>query len=133
MVGPNPHAARVYSWSRPPRRSFRRIQSERVVARVNFRGAVQVVGCDEGQGALRSVAVVVLDVLVQDGFEMTASEDEHPVQAFSSKGPDETFGEGVRLGRLDRRLDDRDPFGCENLDEGAAKLGISVTDEESST
>ena len=47
---------------------------------------------------MRSVAVVVLDVLVDDGLEMSTTEDEHPVQAFTPDGADEAFGEGLARG-----------------------------------
>jgi hypothetical protein len=49
------------------------------------------VGCDEIQGAMRSVTVVVGHILVEDPFEMPPSEDQRPVQAFSPERPDETF------------------------------------------
>ena len=44
------------------------------------------------------MAVVVLDVLMDDGFEMSATEDEHPVQTFTPHGADERLGEGVGTG-----------------------------------
>src|SRR5665213_1953991 len=44
------------------------------------------------------VAVVVLDVLVDDSFEMSTTEDEHPVQAFTPDGTNEALGEGVCSG-----------------------------------
>jgi hypothetical protein len=59
---------------------------------------------------MRPVAVVVLDVLMDHGFEMSTTEDEHPVQTFTPNGPDEALGEGVGTGSLDRRSNDADTW-----------------------
>ena len=49
---------------------------------------------------MRPLAVVVLDVLMDDGFEMSVTEDEHSVQTFTANGPDEALSEGVGSGSL---------------------------------
>ena len=46
--------------------------------------------------AVRAVRVVVLDVLGEHGFEMAASEDEHPVEALAPQGADHALADGVR-------------------------------------
>ena len=44
------------------------------------------------QGAVRSVAVVVVDVLGQHGLQLSTSEDEHPVQHLTPNGADPSLG-----------------------------------------
>jgi hypothetical protein len=44
---------------------------------------------------MRPVAVVVLGVLAEYSFEMSTTEDEHPVQTLAPDSPDETLGQGV--------------------------------------
>lgn len=82
---------------------------------------------------MRAVVVVVRDVFVQNGFEVPASDDEYPVQAFSPEGTDESFRVRVGLWRLDRCLDDPHALGVEDFVEGSGELGVAVTDQESST
>jgi hypothetical protein len=60
----------------------------------------------------------MIDVLHQDGFELTSVEDQHPVETLSTDGADEALGEGVGPRGSDRRADDLDPLrpvGAENL------------------
>jgi len=48
------------------------------------------------QRAVRAVDVVVLDLLGKDCFEMTATEDEHPVEALAPDGADDALADGVQ-------------------------------------
>ena len=77
-----------------------------------------------------SVAVVVLDVLVDHGSEMATTEDEHPVQTFTPDSADEALSEGVRPGRPDRSPDDPDALGAEDLVESGCELGVAIADQE---
>ena len=72
---------------------------------------------------MRPVAVVVVDVDAKDALELAAVDDQDPVEALASDGADEALGVGVRPRRLDRRLDDSDPFAAEDLVERAVELG----------
>ena len=45
--------------------------------------------------ALRPLRVVVLDVGAQDVLEVSAVEDQQPVEAFGADGSDEPFCDGV--------------------------------------
>jgi hypothetical protein len=54
------------------------------------------------------MGVVMIDVLHQDGFELTSVEDQHPVETLSTDGADEALGEGVGPRGSDR-------VGAENL------------------
>ena len=82
------------------------------------------------QRAVRPVLVVVLDVLAQDAFDVAAVEDQQPVQALGADGSDEPFGDGVRLRRSCRRLDDPDAVRAEHLVEGIAVLAVAVADQQ---
>jgi hypothetical protein len=50
--------------------------------------------------AMRPVAGVVVDVFVDHSFEVSTTEDEHPVETFTSDSPDKALGEGVGRGAL---------------------------------
>jgi hypothetical protein len=47
---------------------------------------------------VRPLRVVVGEVVAERPVEMTPTEDEGPVKAFTSEGADPSFGEGVALG-----------------------------------
>jgi hypothetical protein len=61
---------------------------------------------------MRPVAVVVLDVLVDDDFEMSTTEDEHPVQTFTPDGSDEALGECVGPWSPERSADGPNSLGA---------------------
>jgi hypothetical protein len=50
------------------------------------------------EGAVRAVAVVVVDVGREDSFEVAAVEDQEPIEARMADAADPAFGEGVRSG-----------------------------------
>ncbi len=54
---------------------------------------------------MRPVAVVVLNVLMGDSFEVAAAEDQHPVQTLTSDSPDEALSESVNTGGSNRSSD----------------------------
>ena len=58
---------------------------------------------------------VVGDVVVKDAFEVSTTEDHHPIEAFTTHGADKALGEPVGPGSLDRGADDADTFGLEDL------------------
>ena len=64
---------------------------------------------------MRPMAVVMIDVLGEDGFELTPVEDQHPVEALPTDRADEALGKGVGPRGSDRRADDPDPLGAEDL------------------
>ena len=69
---------------------------------------------------MRPVGVVVRYVRVEHALEVASVEDQEPVEALGADGADEALGEGVRLRRPDRRLDDPDAFAGEDGVEVAA-------------
>ena len=62
--------------------------------------------------------------------ELSSVEDEEPVQALGACGADEAFGDRVRFGRADRRLDDPDAFSSEDGVEVACEFAVTVADQE---
>ena len=58
--------------------------------------------CPLAGGPVRTVPVVVLDVLAEHGFEVTSSEVEHVVEALSPDGAHGSLGDGLRPWRPDR-------------------------------
>jgi hypothetical protein len=79
---------------------------------------------------MRPVAVVVLDILVDDGLEMSTTEDEHPVQTFTPDSTDEALSDGVCTGRPDRSADGPDTLEAEDLVEAGRELGVTIADQE---
>jgi len=79
---------------------------------------------------MRPVAVVVHDELVDHGFEVTSADDEHAIKALPSDSADEAFSEGVGTRSSDRRADDPNALGAEDLVEAGRELGVPVADQE---
>jgi hypothetical protein len=79
---------------------------------------------------MRALAVVVLDVDAQDTFEVSAADDQEPVETFRSDGADEPLRVRVRLRRSDRRADYRDAFAAEDLVEGSGELAVVIVDQK---
>jgi hypothetical protein len=61
---------------------------------------------------------------------MTATEDQHPVQALTTHRADEALGESVGPWSPDRGADDPDALRPEDLVKTRGELGISVPDQE---
>ena len=55
---------------------------------------------------MRPLAVVVVDVDAEHAFEVTAVEDQQPVQTLGTYAPDEAFRDRVCFGRSHWRLHD---------------------------
>jgi hypothetical protein len=77
-----------------------------------------------------SMAVVVLDVGAERAFELTATDDRHPVKALAPHGADEALGEGVGLRGFHRCSDDRDPLASKDLIERVGELAVAVVDQK---
>jgi hypothetical protein len=80
--------------------------------------------------AVGAVGVVVLDVRGEDCFEVSASEDQHPVKALAADGADHALADGVDARGLDRGLDDPDGVATEDGVEGGGVFGVAIADEE---
>ncbi len=78
-----------------------------------------------------SVAVVVPDILVDYGFEMTSANDQHVVEAPPVDRTDEVLTEGISTRGPNRSPDDPDALGAKDLVEAVRELGVSIPDQES--
>jgi hypothetical protein len=81
-------------------------------------------GAAPAQGAVRTVAVVVIDVLGQHGLQLSTSEDEHPVQHLTPNGADPSLGVGIRPWRPHRRGEHLESLGGKDRVERGGELGV---------
>jgi hypothetical protein len=69
-------------------------------------------------------------VFAERPVEMTPTEYERPVKAFTSDGADPSFGEGVRSRSADQGEDGLDAVSGEDRVEAPRVLGVSVADQK---
>ena len=74
--------------------------------------------------------VVVTHIDAKEPLELSAVEDEEPVEALAPDGADPSFGERVRPRCTKRGANDLDAFAAEDLVEGATELAVAVVDQE---
>jgi len=79
---------------------------------------------------MRSLPVVVSDVLPQGPLKVTFAPDKDVIQALPADGPHEALREGVCPGRADRRADDTPTLGSKYLIKRPRVVGVAVTDQE---
>jgi hypothetical protein len=84
----------------------------------------------EPKAPVWAVGIAVDQALAKDGLEMSALEDEDPVQALSPDHLDKPFGEGVGPRCPDRSAQNPDILRSEHLVECPGELGVPVTSEE---
>ena len=73
-----------------------------------------------------SLPVVVLGIDRKDSLQVTPAEDQDVIQALSSSRADPALRERVRPWGSDRRLEDSDVFGPEDLVEAPGELRVSI-------
>lgn len=78
-----------------------------------------------------TMAVVVLDVEVQDVKKLPPPGDQKVVQAFPAHGADPALGDGIGVRRLNRCEDDLGANRAPDVVEDAGELAVSVVDQES--
>src|SRR5829696_6756742 len=76
------------------------------------------------------MAVVVLDVEVQDVTKLPPPGDQEVVQALLAYGANPALGDGVGVWGLDRRQDDLGADRAPVVVEGSGELAVSVVDQE---
>ena len=76
------------------------------------------------------MAVVVLDVEVQDANKLPTPSDQEVVQALPAQGADPALGDGVGVGSLDRRADDLGAEPVPHVVEGSGELAVTVAEQE---
>ncbi|MGZ0217423.1 MAG: hypothetical protein ACKVIY_00135 [Acidimicrobiales bacterium] len=76
-----------------------------------------------------SVAVVVLDVIDNELRYLVLVPDDRPVEQLTADRSDPAFSEGFGDRTADRRLEDLEVFGAEDLVEGFDELAASVSNQ----
>jgi hypothetical protein len=89
-----------------------------------------IVGCALPEASVGTVRVVVLDVLVQELFQLAAVPDEGAVEKVAAHGADPAFRIRVRDRGARWRADDRRSVASEDLVEGGDELACTVADQE---
>ena len=79
---------------------------------------------------MRAPAVVVTDIDAEDAFELAATDDQQPVEAFPPNGADPALHMGVRVRCPHGCADDLDLLVLEEGVEGTGELGLAVVDQE---
>lgn len=79
---------------------------------------------------MRPSLVVVLDPFPHHSLQVTAPDDQHPIQAFSAPRADLPLHVCVRPRGRDRGLDDPHAFGLEHSVRRTGELGVVVVDHE---
>ena len=82
------------------------------------------------QGTMWTVNVVVIGVLSQHGLQLSASEDEHPVQHLTPNGADPSLRVGIRPWRPHRRAQHLDPFSGKDRIERRGEPRIPIADQK---
>jgi hypothetical protein len=93
-------------------------------------GSIDRFGRLKAACSMRASAVVVSRVGAEHVLEMSAADDQQPVETLGADGADEALGVGVCLWRTDRRMDHIDAFAAEDLVEGCTELAVPVMDQE---
>jgi hypothetical protein len=76
------------------------------------------------------VAVVVLEVAVEDVKKLPTAGDQEMVQAFPAHGADPALGDGVGVRRLDGCADDLSADRAPDIIECPGELAVAVADQE---
>jgi hypothetical protein len=76
------------------------------------------------------MAVVVLDVEVQDAKKLPTPSDQEVVQALPAHGADPALGDGAGVRGLDRSADDLGADRVPDVIEGPGELAVTVADQE---
>src|SRR6266540_6301761 len=84
----------------------------------------------EPQGPMWPSRVVMSGEGSEDHFQVTSTEQQHPVQALCPDRANPPLCEGVRSGSPNRGLEDPHALASEDLVEGAGELGVPVPDKE---
>jgi hypothetical protein len=79
---------------------------------------------------VRTMAVVVLDIVMEDAKQLPAAADQEMVQALPAHGANPALGDGIGVGRLDRCADDLGTGRAPDVIEGPGELTVAVPDQE---
>ena len=87
-------------------------------------------GRPEGKSEMRSLVVVVIDVLTKHHSQVALAEDEQPIQSLVAEGLDHPLTVGVGARTSVGREHDLSAFRAEHLVELVDELAVAVMDEE---
>jgi hypothetical protein len=82
------------------------------------------------QGAVRAVAVVVVDILGPYRTQLPTAQDQHPIQQLPPDGAHPTLRVGVRPRCPQRRAQHPDPLGREDRLERGSELRVPVAEQQ---
>jgi len=68
--------------------------------------------------------VVVIDEHIEHALEVTRVQNKQPIEAPGANSPDESFGDPVRLRRLNRRPNNADTRPLKHLLKAAREFGL---------
>jgi hypothetical protein len=97
---------------------------------VVWRRGISSVGRMPGQAAVRTVGVVVIDVLGQDAAQMPLASDQGPIGTFAAEATYPAFGDRVGPRRSHRSRDEVDAHRDEGRIERRSEFGVMVADQE---
>jgi hypothetical protein len=84
----------------------------------------------EADASVRTLFVVVADVLAKNPVQVTTAENDYPAEALCPHCPYPALRVGIFSWRSDWRLDHPDALRAENFVEAGGELGVSIADEE---
>jgi hypothetical protein len=79
---------------------------------------------------MKSVHLVVLDVLGQDRLQVPPANDQQPVQALAADTGDPAFAPSIRIRRPHRCADHLQAPGPKDGIEGGGKVAVAIVDQE---
>jgi hypothetical protein len=83
-----------------------------------------------GQASVRTVGVIVIDILGQNMAQVALSGNKDPVSAFAANAPDPAFGDRARTRRPHWRCDEPGADRGEHRIEHSGEFGVPVADQE---
>ena len=83
----------------------------------------------EIQASMRPMAVVMINVDGQDTCKVAGTQNEQPIEALGTDRPNESFCDGVRLRRLNRRANDTNAGALEYVVEATREFVIAIPNQ----
>lgn len=83
----------------------------------------------EIQASMRPMAVVMINVDGQDTCKVAGTQNEQPIEALGTDRPNESFCDGVRLRRLNRRANETNAGALEYVVEATREFVIAIPNQ----
>jgi hypothetical protein len=80
----------------------------------------------EVQASVRPMLVVMINVHSQGALEVTRTQNEQPIETLGTDRPNESFGDRVRLRRLNRRANDTNAGTPKYVVKAAREFAIAI-------